>query len=238
MLCLPLNRSQLLQLLPSGGVCAEIGVLEGDFSDQIMSNARPSQLYLIDPWIHQNREDYQKDHANAENSVQQGRHQKVLSRFARQIERGRVRVIRDFSCNAVQQFEDASLDWIYVDAVHSYEGALADLRAYAPKIKPDGLILGHDFTNSPPAKDMGFGVVEAVRDFLEETDFSFLALTSEMFPTFVLARDITSGNARKFIADCIFNIPFIVEIDDPFRNGPSHLQYVYPDKSVRYVMSF
>ena len=238
MLYLPLNRSQVLQLLPAHGVCAEIGVLEGDFSEEILKHALPEKLHLIDPWLHQDREDYQKDHANAEDAVQDARYQGVLRKFASRIDAGTVEIIREFSDVAVDRFEDKSLDWVYIDAVHSYDGALADLRAFAPKIKDDGFILGHDFTNSPPARKMEFGVVEAVRDFLAESGWSFVALTSENFPTYVLAKDMSSRNAQDLISECILKVPFIVEIKEPFRSGPYHRQVVYPDKTIRYVMSF
>lgn len=238
MLFLPINRNQVLQLLPANGIGAEIGVLEGDFSQEILTKALPSQLHLIDPWCHQEREDYQKDHANAEDAIQDMRYHNLKRRFEEQISAGQVHVYREYSGVAVDQFEDKSLDWVYIDAVHSYEGALADLKAFAPKIKDDGFILGHDFTNSPPARKMEFGVVEAVKDFLSESGWSFLALTAENFPTYVLARDSASPNAQNLIGDCILKIPFVVEIKDPFRSGPHHRQVHYPDKTIRYVMSF
>jgi predicted O-methyltransferase YrrM len=37
------------------------------------------------------------------------------------------------------------IDYLYVDADHSYEGVLADLRAWVPHVKPGGLILGDDY---------------------------------------------------------------------------------------------
>lgn len=39
---------------------------------------------------------------------------------------------------------DASLDYCFVDGDHAYEGALADLASYAPKVKPDGWLVVQD----------------------------------------------------------------------------------------------
>ena len=36
------------------------------------------------------------------------------------------------------------VDFVFVDADHSTEGVLRDLTAWAPKVRPGGLIVGHD----------------------------------------------------------------------------------------------
>lgn len=49
------------------------------------------------------------------------------------------------SIEAAAGFERASLDWVFIDADHSYYAVLADILAWAPKVKPGGLTSGHDF---------------------------------------------------------------------------------------------
>ena len=44
------GRSRLLCLVPAGGICAEIGVWKGDFSQRILDTVDPAELHLIDPW--------------------------------------------------------------------------------------------------------------------------------------------------------------------------------------------
>jgi predicted O-methyltransferase YrrM len=39
------------------------------------------------------------------------------------------------------------IDYLYVDADHSYDAVRADLRAWLPHVKPGGLILGDDYGN-------------------------------------------------------------------------------------------
>ncbi len=39
------------------------------------------------------------------------------------------------------------IDYLYVDADHSYEGVRADLEAWVPHVRPGGLILGDDYGN-------------------------------------------------------------------------------------------
>ena len=57
---------------------------------------------------------------------------------------GNVRLIASTTTAAVQWWTEP-IDYLYVDADHSYEGVLADLRAWVPHVKPGGLILGDDY---------------------------------------------------------------------------------------------
>ena len=45
---------------------------------------------------------------------------------------------------SVKQFEDNSIDLIYIDSDHSSDRVKQELEAWLPKIKPDGFISGHD----------------------------------------------------------------------------------------------
>lgn len=53
--------------------------------------------------------------------------------------------VRDFSVSAAAGVPDGSLDFVYVDGAHSREAFLADVRAWRPKLKPGGVLAGHDF---------------------------------------------------------------------------------------------
>lgn len=60
------------------------------------------------------------------------------------------------SLEAAPRFEDRSLSLVYIDADHGYESVRADIAAWLPKVRPGGVIAGHDF-NMP-------GVHRAVRE--------------------------------------------------------------------------
>ena len=45
---------------------------------------------------------------------------------------------------ASEGFDDASLAGAFIDAAHDYDSVLADLKAWAPKVKEGGIIAGHD----------------------------------------------------------------------------------------------
>jgi len=82
----------------------------------------------------------------------------IWTLFGRNTERfgERCRVLRMGSLEAADQFEDRSLDFVFIDADHSYEGCKADIEAWLPKLKLGGVICGHDYGEQFP------GVVRAV----------------------------------------------------------------------------
>ena len=57
----------------------------------------------------------------------------------------RFNVLRMETVEAATHFEDESLDFVYIDADHSYPACSADIEAYLPKMKPGGIIAGHDW---------------------------------------------------------------------------------------------
>lgn len=56
----------------------------------------------------------------------------------------RAEFIRGFSQDVSDQVEDNSLDFVFIDGDHSFEGCARDIRHYAPKVKKGGWITGHD----------------------------------------------------------------------------------------------
>jgi predicted O-methyltransferase YrrM len=68
------------------------------------------------------------------------------------------------SIDASKLYEDQSLDFIFIDADHTYEGVMNDLIHWYPKVKFGGVISGHDYFYGPEGEDWG-GVKRAVDEF-------------------------------------------------------------------------
>jgi hypothetical protein len=80
----------------------------------------------------------------------------------------RIAIIRDWSAEAAMQIDDASLDCVFIDAEHTYEGVKRDIAIWLPKVRPGGWIGGHDYDNLPRFPGVRRAVDEAFDDI--ETD--------------------------------------------------------------------
>ena len=60
--------------------------------------------------------------------------------------------IKKSSLEAVNDFEDESLDFVFIDAAHDYENVKADILAWLPKIKRTGILAGHDYWPNDPVQ--------------------------------------------------------------------------------------
>ena len=57
----------------------------------------------------------------------------------------RVTMVQARSLEAVHRFPDKYFDWLYIDALHTEEAVLSDLRGWWPKLRAGGLLTGDDY---------------------------------------------------------------------------------------------
>lgn len=57
-------------------------------------------------------------------------------------------------------YDDESLDFVFIDSDHAYRTTKAVIEAYIPKIKSNGILAGHDYSEQYP------GVIRAVNELL------------------------------------------------------------------------
>jgi predicted O-methyltransferase YrrM len=62
-------------------------------------------------------------------------------------------VHRRLSVAAAEDFADDSLDFVFIDATHTYDAVSRDLSAWWPKVKAGGLLAGHDYIHFPGVRD-------------------------------------------------------------------------------------
>jgi hypothetical protein len=61
---------------------------------------------------------------------------------------GSFNIIKDTSHNAANQFSNGSIDYIMLDAGHSYEDVTNDIKIWYNKVRPGGIISGDDYGGS------------------------------------------------------------------------------------------
>lgn len=169
------SREDFLEVLnhklPSKCWAIEIGVFNGDFSEMILSILDPAGLTLIDPFTTDERITYNDGTPTVYSSREN--YEKVLMRFRNDWGK-RIHVYEMFSYDAKYKFFDETFDFIYHDASHLYSDLKRDLKEWLPKLKPTGLMCGHDYTDNP-----SFGVRQAVDEFCKEHNFEMVLLNQQ-----------------------------------------------------------
>lgn len=158
------TRLKILKALPKGGTGAEIGVWKGDFSAQILAEAAPRHLHLIDPWQATDAADHAEAwYSTARGVDMDGVFASVSARFAAEISQARVTLHRATSVEAMTSLPDHSLDFVYVDGDHAYSAVRKDLDLAFDKTRAGGFICIDDHMIG---KWWGDGVVRATNEFL------------------------------------------------------------------------
>lgn len=130
-------------------VGAEVGVWQGKMSEQLFQTIPNLFLYLVDRWC-----ETPKGDSYFKGSIKLARldQQKFNAAYKNTLNKvntwkGKFQVLKMESVAAAGYVQDGCLDFCFIDADHSYEGVLKDIRAWYPKIKNGGWICGHDYAH-------------------------------------------------------------------------------------------
>ena len=135
--------------------CIELGVMNGRNLHEMLRLNPGLQIWGVDCWCP--TPDYWRwpDDSHA---MHERRSDAVFAQFP-----DRAHKVKGFTTEVAHQFPDRSFDLVFIDADHSYEGCKADIEAYLPKVRPGGIIAGHDY-NADHVKygDLFQAVIRAV----------------------------------------------------------------------------
>lgn len=131
------SRDDLPQFFLEMGfkVGAEIGVYKGEFSEKFAKAGL--KLYAIDPW--RIYKDYDNPRGQSRLDFQYEHTKRVLSPYPQ------CEIIRKTSMEAADDFEDESLDFVYIDGNHEFRYIAEDLFEWTKKVKKGGIVAGHDY---------------------------------------------------------------------------------------------
>jgi hypothetical protein len=151
---------------------AEVGVYVGENAEDLLRRLNLEKLFLIDfyrvYWEEGRKCDTRPFYSKA---IRRVRPWKTRVEF----------LVKD-SVVASKDIPDGSLDFVYIDADHSYERVKADVEAYYPKIKGGGLLGGHDFDY--------VGIYRAIMEFCAKNNLRLYSAKTD----WILIKENTGKN--------------------------------------------
>jgi hypothetical protein len=119
----------------------EIGSDVGETASYLLETRKDLFLYCIDPYM--SYIDWNGNNLNDREDV--------LRKFMNTMKpyKDRYKLLRMTSDEAVEQFVNSSVDFVFIDGLHEYNQTLRDCYNYWPKLKESGLFCGHDYKTIP-----------------------------------------------------------------------------------------
>jgi hypothetical protein len=96
------------------------------------------------------------------------------------------------SWEMLEKLPDKSIDYLYLDAGHSYEEVVKDIDQVKKKIKDTGIIQFNDYTLFDAFAFTPYGVPKAVHEFMiaENYELLFLCLHRQFFCDVVVRKKL------------------------------------------------
>lgn len=162
------NRVSLAELFGELGykLGVEVGVQRGIYSEILCQKVPGLKLKCVDPWS-----PYHAVNAHKQADI-----------YAQAVERLKpydAELVRKPSMEAVKDFKDGSLDFVYIDGRHEFDWVMMDLIAWAPKVRLGGIVSGHDYI-------VGYqmGIIPAVDVYTRSHSIANVYLTRDREPSF------------------------------------------------------
>jgi hypothetical protein len=137
------------------GVGYEIGVLRGKYSAWLLEHWNGERLVSVDAWSVDTDPMSGATQAEFDDLFEAARAR--LAPYG-----SRSEIWRAESTHAAERVASESADFVYIDARHDYDAVSADIAAWLPRVRPGGLLAGHDYYDG----DRGYiyGVKRAVEE--------------------------------------------------------------------------
>lgn len=130
-----------VQILQNGSTFVEVGTWKGRsisfFAVEAINSNKNINCFCVDTW------QGSKEHANDPYVINNTLYEKFLEN-TKPVSHY-IKPIKKTSVDAASDFEDGSIDVVFIDANHEYDAVKEDIRAWLPKIKNGGIMAGHDY---------------------------------------------------------------------------------------------
>lgn len=156
---------------------AEIGVQQGKFSEVLLKSNPNLELFCVDPW---GVEDWRSRQHGAEK--QEWFYNECLKRLEPYF--NRTKIIRLKSMDAAKEIPDNSLDFVYIDGCHEFDYIMEDIINWTKKVRPDGIVAGHDWYRFKKA-----GVIQATEVYTKMHRINEWFITDDKTPSFFWVKE-------------------------------------------------
>jgi len=135
------SRLELPEFLAKNGFKkgVEVGVYKAEFTEKFAQAGL--EIYGVDPYMAQGYEGH--EHRQARQDFLFGHAGRVLNKYPN------AKIIRKTSMGGAEDFENESLDFVYIDGNHGLKYVVEDLWEWSKKVRSGGIIAGHDWGHKP-----------------------------------------------------------------------------------------
>lgn len=149
--------SEMVCKFPSGSIFVELGVYFGKslcyLAEQAQKENKEIKIYGVDHWYnmytpfektHRKIPDYIVENVKTWGDVYRiaCENLKPFSDF--------LTLIKGDSATTSNQFKDGQVDFLFIDASHTYTEVRRDIKMWLPKMKSGGVLAGHDYSKDFP----------------------------------------------------------------------------------------
>lgn len=140
------GRRQLPRFFKDMGykIGVEIGVQRGYFTRRLAREGL--KVYGVDPWLAYDDYRVNKRYQEKQDGIYVSA-QENLKEFPN------CTLIRKTSMEAVKDFENNSIDFVYIDGHHGFKYVTEDIFEWSKKVRKGGVISGHDYAYSKVKKN-------------------------------------------------------------------------------------
>lgn len=140
-------------------VGAEIGVHRAEFTEKLCKVGL--EIHGIDPWMGFSGQGRTQQVQYTQDGYYEEA-KKILIPFEN------CTIVRKTSMDALEDFKDGSLCFVYIDGNHDFRHFAGDIYEWTKKVKIGGVVSGHDYFQTPPfARNVVFHVKPIVDAYIK-----------------------------------------------------------------------
>ena len=124
---------------------AEIGTDQGEFAEILFKNIPNLKLSCVDPWEREAYVENEQPESNEKQEYFDKRYQETVNRLIF----WKPRIYMMTSMEALKECDDNVLDFVYIDGNHDFLNVTQDIHYWLKKVRPGGIIAGHDYCKYP-----------------------------------------------------------------------------------------